>query len=98
SPFAKTGGLADVAGALPRELRRRGHDVRLFLPLHGVIDRQVHGFAPVDGTEMTLELDGRQLPFSLQSPTVDEGTPWIYAIDCPELFRRDAVYTSDPDE
>src|SRR6185295_4364803 len=31
-PYAKTGGLADVAGALPIELTRLGHDVRLVLP------------------------------------------------------------------
>ncbi|HXG10327.1 MAG TPA: glycogen synthase GlgA, partial [Gemmataceae bacterium] len=32
--FAKTGGLADVAGALPRALRRRGHDCAVILPLY----------------------------------------------------------------
>jgi len=34
-PFAKTGGLADVAGALPRFLGARGAEVRVFLPLYG---------------------------------------------------------------
>ena len=33
-PFAKTGGLADVAGALPAALRRLGVDVRLVLPFY----------------------------------------------------------------
>jgi starch synthase len=33
-PFAKTGGLADVAGALPAALKRLGTDVRLVLPLY----------------------------------------------------------------
>ena len=31
-PFAKTGGLADVAGALPKALKAIGHDVRVFMP------------------------------------------------------------------
>jgi len=42
-PFAKTGGLADVAGALPRELTRLGHKVRLVLPRYGSIDGAAHG-------------------------------------------------------
>src|ERR687883_333686 len=38
APFRKTGGLADVAGALPRALRRRGIDVRVVMPLYGGIN------------------------------------------------------------
>src|SRR5512138_928286 len=38
APFAKTGGLADVAGALPKALRRRGIDVRVVMPLYAGID------------------------------------------------------------
>ncbi len=33
-PFAKTGGLADVAGALPRALEAQGHSATLFIPCH----------------------------------------------------------------
>ena len=35
-PFAKTGGLADVAGALPKALAQHDVDARVILPLHGV--------------------------------------------------------------
>jgi len=38
APFAKSGGLADVAGALPKALRRRGIDVRVVMPLYAGID------------------------------------------------------------
>ena len=37
APFAKTGGLADVAGSLPKALRGLGADVRVILPLYGTI-------------------------------------------------------------
>ena len=38
-PFAKTGGLADVAGALPKALKERGHDVIVVMPRYYGIDR-----------------------------------------------------------
>jgi len=39
APYAKVGGLADVAGALPKALRQLGHDVRVVMPCYGSIDR-----------------------------------------------------------
>ena len=50
-PFAKTGGLGDVAAALPRQLYRDGHDVRPFVPLYGTLDREAHEIVPVDGAQ-----------------------------------------------
>ena len=46
-PFAKTGGLADVAGALPKALRELGHDVRVCLPRYGFMDKERFGLKKV---------------------------------------------------
>ena len=43
-PFCKTGGLADVVGALPLVLAERGHNVSVMLPGYSVIDRERYGF------------------------------------------------------
>ena len=38
-PFAKTGGLADVCGALPTELEKLGHQVAVFMPSYSCVKR-----------------------------------------------------------
>ncbi|HET9867271.1 MAG TPA: glycogen/starch synthase, partial [Nitrospira sp.] len=46
-PYAKTGGLADVAGALPQEFVKLGHDVILLLPRYREVNRSGQTFRPV---------------------------------------------------
>ena len=42
-PFSKTGGLADVAGALPKALENLGHEVKVFTPKYDTIDENKFG-------------------------------------------------------
>ncbi|MFM1872409.1 MAG: hypothetical protein RL398_1831, partial [Planctomycetota bacterium] len=51
TPFAKTGGLADVAAGLARWLGSVGHDVRVFLPLYKRILDGAWDLQPVPGAE-----------------------------------------------
>src|SRR5260221_49838 len=44
-PFVKVGGLADMGGALPKELAKLGHDVRIVCPAYGSIKRPGEGGA-----------------------------------------------------
>lgn len=43
-PFIKTGGLADVAGALPKALEELGAEVRILMPNYGALDIDISGF------------------------------------------------------
>lgn len=60
SPFAKSGGLADVALHLPKELVRRGHEVICFLPYYGFIQ---DNFFKID--EDRIEIDQKKFPVVL---------------------------------
>ena len=39
APFAKVGGLADVAGSLPKYIKKLGHEIKVVMPLYGCIDK-----------------------------------------------------------
>ncbi len=99
-PFAKTGGLADVVGALPAQLREQGHDVRVFLPLYSKIDTSKFTFTPVDFlTDLTLHLGSHPFRYSVfvARPTEDTELD-VYLINCPQLYHRPGIYTGEWDE
>lgn len=58
-PFAKTGGLADVAGALPRALAKRGHSVSVFMPYYRTVREGNFGIQPT-GMSVTVPMEGME--------------------------------------
>ncbi len=101
-PYSKTGGLADVAGALPQHLAALKHEVALITPLYSTIDRKKHRLQPLaELGEPSLWLDGEERRFEIwqavpQKPTRSKTARLqTYFIACPEFFERDALYV-DP--
>jgi starch synthase len=99
APLSKTGGLADVAGALAKYLTAAGHDVRLFTPLYASIDRVEFPIRPVDGLQQVpLQIGPHQYVYSIVTTRLPGSDALVYLVDCPVLYGRPVIYTTDPDE
>ena len=99
APFAKTGGLADVAGALPKALQEIGCTVKVFMPKYSSIDEAKYDlhYEYAIG-EMPIRVNGYPWPVHVQRSTLPGSSVEIYFIDCPHFFHRASIYTNDPDE
>jgi len=90
-PFAKTGGLADVCGALPGEIQRLGHNISVIMPAYSSIYQTGARIEPLD---VILEIplgkqiiEGRLLKSKLPGTGVT-----VYFVDHPEYFDRPQLY------
>ncbi|MEZ4484423.1 MAG: glycogen synthase GlgA [Syntrophotaleaceae bacterium] len=89
APFAKTGGLADVAGALPQALARLGHDVRIFMPWYHAISEK--SFAS-ERLNIKVEVEVAGLTRSAELRRGQLGEIPVYFLDYPEFFQRRGLY------
>jgi starch synthase len=87
-PFAKTGGLADVSGALTKALLAEGADSFLIIPLFDQIDRSLLSGTFIDDLE--VEWRGKHSRIQVwQSKALKAPT---YLIDAPHYFARGKIY------
>ena len=106
-PFAKTGGLADVAGALPRALADNGCDVRIVLPAYGSIDRTAFAAREIGDADIPVGskrarvqfletvLPGTAVPVYLVANSASFDRPGLYGEagrDYPDNLERFAVF------
>jgi starch synthase len=92
-PFAKTGGLADVSGALPKALSANDVDARLILPLYDQIDRELLNDQVVEG----IKVEWRGQVHSVRALMSDAAGAPAYLIEAPEFFSRPKIYGYEDD-
>lgn len=88
-PFIKTGGLADVAGSLPKELKNLGVDIRVVLPMYETIDEKYKSMME-KVTEFYVDLDWKHQYTGIYQLDFDGVT--YYFIDNKEYFSRSYPY------
>ena len=93
-PYAKTGGLADVAGSLPKALRALGHDIRIVMPRYGFIDKEKWGLREIIPS-LPVPFDERHEPASVYETHLDS-VP-VYMVDNARFFDRDGIYAYPDD-
>lgn len=89
APFAKTGGLGDVIGALPKSLVKNGHEVSVILPYYDTID-QKFGDQVEDVLYFYIQVGWRRQYVGLKKIVKDQVT--FYFIDNQYYFFRGKVY------
>ena len=95
-PYAKTGGLADVAGALTGALKQLGADVRVVMPYYETVRK--NGFESTRLIEnMEVPLGSRRLAADVFQTHSDAGVP-VYLIRREDLYDRPNLYGPPGDE
>ncbi|HBB40459.1 MAG: glycogen synthase GlgA [Nitrospirae bacterium CG18_big_fil_WC_8_21_14_2_50_70_55] len=89
-PFAKTGGLADVSGALPRALAARGIEVRIVMPLYAGCDWR--GLERLDGTLVVPMGWGGRAYCGVRMGTLPGSEVRVYFLEHHAFFDRPYLY------
>ncbi len=95
-PFSKTGGLADVAGALPPVLKKLSHSVKVFTPLYGSIEKEKFKLMKEeDLSGISIEINGKLHYVNVFRGILPEESVEVYLIDYPEYFSSKSYYEAD---
>ncbi len=94
APYAKVGGLADVAGSLPQALAALGHEVTLYLPMHKTIDAARFGI-PDDAPSRSVQYGKSRVRMTY--PAVERAGVRVVFVRNDRRLGRDRVYGAPDD-
>jgi len=95
-PFAKTGGLADVVGALSKEILKLGHEVAVYLPLYAAVRPHLIGEIKYAVRSITIPFPRGNRFVGIVDGGERDGVKF-YFVDCPEMFDRQGLYGNNGD-
>lgn len=93
-PFIKSGGLADVIGSLPHELSKKGHEVRVVLPLYLKIAQKHHHEFSLEA-QYSVNINYHEVPVNIWSCMVKDVK--FYFVEHQGYFERDSLYGYEDD-
>lgn len=94
-PFSKTGGLADVAAALPKALAQLGHDVSVVVPNYPQVQKQLLGSGPpvtTTGQVISVPVGAHDIQAQVFRSHLPDSRVSVYLIDQPNYFDRATLY------
>lgn len=89
-PYCKTGGLADVAGSLPKALKKLGHQVWVVIPKYSAVDGRRHGLQPFH-KPMGVWMGNKEEWCAVDRAWLEDGLP-VYFVDFSRFYGREGLY------
>lgn len=90
-PFAKTGGLADIAGAIPKCLQKLGIEITVFMPLYGIIKESKYPLTKID-IQFTVKIGDKLKSGYVYKGFLPDSEVPIYFIDNDQYYSRKGLY------
>ncbi len=91
-PFAKTGGLADVAGALSKVLSRMGCEVKIILPKYRMVDEKKFNLERIDHPLPEIRIGEKEVKFKIRKCHLSDSDTEYFFLENKEYFDRDELY------